>query len=150
VARPRILERRVNRFLREPPTVRNAVRVIVSGSLLVVVLAAVVMRVVDRSDFSGLGDALWWSVQTVTTVGYGDITPAHTGGRIVAAIVMLWGIAFIAILTAAITSVFVARAARQYGEAGAAREEEAAGARFDELAARLDRIEELLSRQTPT
>jgi hypothetical protein len=45
----------------------------------------------------------------VTTVGYGDVTPARTSGRIVAAFVMLQGIAFLAILVAAITSTFVAR-----------------------------------------
>ena len=51
----------------------------------------------------------WWALQTVTTVGYGDVTPARTSGRIVAAFVMLQGIAFLAILVAAITSTFVAR-----------------------------------------
>jgi voltage-gated potassium channel len=49
-----------------------------------------------------------WALQTVTTVGYGDMTPARTSGRLVAAFVMLEGIAFVAIIVAAITSTFVA------------------------------------------
>jgi voltage-gated potassium channel Kch len=61
------------------------------------------------------------ALQTVTTVGYGDMTPARTSGRIVAAFVMLQGIAFLAILVAAITSTFVAREEREQAEA---REEE--------------------------
>jgi voltage-gated potassium channel len=50
---------------------------------------------------------MWWAVQTVTTVGYGDITPHHTEGRVIATIVMLSGIAFLAVITASITATFV-------------------------------------------
>jgi voltage-gated potassium channel len=50
----------------------------------------------------------------VTTVGYGDVTPSHVAGRLVGAAVMLEGTAFIAIVTAAITSTFVARATRAH------------------------------------
>ena len=46
---------------------------------------------------------MWWAMQTVTTVGYGDVTPRHTSGRIVAVFVMLEGIAFLTIVIAAIT-----------------------------------------------
>ena len=83
----------------------------------------------------------------MTTVGYGDVTPARTSGRIVAAFVMLQGIAFLAILVAAITSTFVAREEREQAEA---REEESGeeriDARFDDLAARLDRLEGMIAR----
>ena len=57
---------------------------------------------------------MWWAIQTVTTVGYGDVTPKAVAGRIVGTFVMLEGIAFLAIITAAITSTFVARAGREY------------------------------------
>ena len=53
---------------------------------------------------------LWWAVQTVTTVGYGDHTPVTVSGRLVAAFVMLVGIGFLTVVTAAITSTFVSRA----------------------------------------
>ena len=68
---------------------------------------------------------------------------------IVASVVMLWGIAFLAILTAAIASTFVARAERERRLREAVeeeREEERVQARFDDLTARLERIEQQLSR----
>ena len=52
-------------------------------------------------------DALWWSIVTVTTVGYGDISPATTGGRIVAIAVMLLGIGILGVFTATIASMFI-------------------------------------------
>jgi voltage-gated potassium channel len=85
----------------------------------------------------------------VTTVGYGDVTPTHTSGRIVGAFVMLEGIAFVAILVAAITSTFVARAQREREGPAAGEAEggvERIDARFDDLAARLDRFEAVLER----
>jgi hypothetical protein len=64
---------------------------------------------------------------------------------------MLWGIAFVAILVAAITSTFVARAERDRERAEAAEEksdEARIDAHFDDLAARLDRVEAILTRLT--
>lgn len=52
-------------------------------------------------------DALWWSFVTLTTVGYGDISPASIGGRLVGILVMVSGIGFLGILTASIASIFV-------------------------------------------
>lgn len=54
-----------------------------------------------------LGDALWWSFVTATTVGYGDISPQTTGGRITAAILMLVGIGFLGMLTGTIATYFL-------------------------------------------
>src|SRR5262249_59470694 len=106
-----LIERRVSRFHREPLSVRNAVSVIVAASGTVVVVSAVLMRFLDHDEYHHLGRALWWAMQTIPTVGYGDVTPRRTIGRLIAAGVMLWGIGLIAI-TAVITSSFVARAAR--------------------------------------
>ena len=84
---------------------------------------------------------MWWALQTVTTVGYGDVAPTNFTGRLVGAAVMLEGTAFIAIVTAAITSAFVARATRET-EADRTRDElgdrELMERRFDELERKLD------------
>ncbi len=53
-------------------------------------------------------DGLWWSLSTVTTVGYGDIAPVTAAGRIVGAITMLVGISVFAIITARIAEFFLA------------------------------------------
>jgi voltage-gated potassium channel Kch len=138
-----IVERRVERFLREPLSVRNAASVIVLATLLVVVAGGVLIRVLDRDEYPNVGIGMWWALQTVTTVGYGDVTPTDWTGKLVGAVVMLQGTAFIAIITAVITSTFVARAARQ---TEAARHEaelsdrELIEKRFDELERKLDAL----------
>jgi voltage-gated potassium channel Kch len=90
-----------------------------------------------------VGVGLWWAIQTVTTVGYGDVAPKDAVGRVVAALVMLYGIAFIAIVTAVITSTFVARASHEYDEVHKQEEEsdrELMEKRFDELERKLDAL----------
>jgi voltage-gated potassium channel len=153
VALSRFLERRATRFLTEPLSVRNAANVIVVATAVVVVVGGVAMTVLDHSEYPNVWRGIWWALQTVTTVGYGDVTPTHTSGRIVAAFVMLEGVAFVAIIVAAITSTFVARAARERGHDGLEVEgdrerPERIDARFDDLAARLDRVEAMLTRLT--
>jgi voltage-gated potassium channel len=145
-----VIERRMTRFLREPVSVRNAASLITLSTTLVVLGSGVLMRVLDPDEYPNVGRGLWWAMQTVTTVGYGDVTPEHTAGRIVAAVVMLWGIAFVSILVAAVTSSFVARAEREHERAQQPDEQTAQDlvlTRFDDLAERLDRLEQTLSRR---
>lgn len=146
-----MIERRLSRFLREPVSVRNAANVIVVATAVVVVVGGVAMRVLDAHEYPNVWRGMWWALQTVTTVGYGDVTPTHPSGRIVAAFVMLEGVAFVSILVAAITSTFVARAARERRGVDAGDPvsgEDPVQARFDDLAARLDRVEAMLVRLT--
>lgn len=109
------------------------------------------MWLLDHSDFPNLGLSLWWAVQTATTVGYGDVTPRTVVGRLVAAFVMLQGIALIAVVTASITSTFVARAQREFGKTSVG--SEALTARLDEIDSRLEAIARALGdpgRETPS
>ncbi len=127
-----------------PPTVRGAVSTIVVATLTVVVISGVLMRVLDHKEFDSVWLGMWWAIQTVTTVGYGDVTPKDVLGRVVATAVMLQGIAFIAIITAVITSSFVARATRAR-DAAQAKDEmtelEQIEARLAELDRKLDRLQ---------
>jgi voltage-gated potassium channel len=79
--------------------------------LAITVLAVVtglVARLTDRRDFHSVGDGIWWSIVTLGTVGYGDIVPHTTWGRVLGSIVIVCGVTFIAFLTATVTSLFVA------------------------------------------
>ena len=80
------------------------------GAVTILAVAfAVIMRVVDRHDFPTFGLALWWSAQTVTTVGYGDVTPTQPFGRVVAAALMVLGFASLSLLSGIIASSLIAR-----------------------------------------
>jgi len=141
--RPAPVERRVSGFLSQPPTVRNAMSVIVSITTFVVVLAGVAVWILDHQEYSTLWIGLWWALQTVTTVGYGDVAPAHLSGRLIGAVVMLQGIAFIAIITALLTSTFVTRASAEYRVRESAEElsdRELIERRLDTLEEKLDKL----------
>ena len=131
-----LLERQMQRFLRKPVSVRSAASVIVTTTALIVVASGLLMRVLDHKEYPNIFIGMWWAIQTVTTVGYGDVTPKAVAGRIVAGVVMLEAIALVAIVTAAITSTFVARASHLQ-DAGLAEQEERRDAeldrRFDDL-----------------
>jgi voltage-gated potassium channel len=147
-ARLNVIERRMTRFLSEPPSVRTAAGVIVTATTVVVIGGGVLIRLLDHGEYSDIWVGMWWALQTVTTVGYGDVTPKNPSGRIIAAFVMLQGIAFLAITTAAITSTFVARATKDRDLAHAADEDDAEvriEARLEGIDQRLARLEKMLS-----
>jgi voltage-gated potassium channel len=148
MARLNVIERRMTRFLSEPPSVRTAAGVIVTATTVVVIGGGVLIRLLDHGEYSDIWVGMWWALQTVTTVGYGDVTPKNPSGRIIAAFVMLQGIAFLAITTAAITSTFVARATKERDLAHAADEDDAEvriEARLEGIDQRLARLEKMLS-----
>ena len=106
----------------------------------------------DRKDFPDLGGALWYTLQTVTTVGYGDNVPTEGVGRLVGAAVMIVAVALVAILTAAITSTFVEAAQRRHRAGIEAEERESAEQlhrQLDDVVARLTAIEAALVRPAP-
>jgi voltage-gated potassium channel len=145
--RPNLIERRLSRFLRDPVSVRSAAGVIIVATAVIVVASGVAMRALDRHEYSSIWQGMWWALQTVTTVGYGDVTPENVPGKFVAGAVMLAGVALVTIVTAVVTSSFVARAQAQRG-AEDATEDDLAQQRLDaglqDITARLDRVERML------
>jgi voltage-gated potassium channel len=82
-------------------------RLVALLTLVIVVLSGSVEALVDSGDFPSTWDGIWWAVVTVTTVGYGDLKPTTVEGRIIAMVVMLFGIGFLSVLTATVASYFV-------------------------------------------
>ena len=136
-------ERGMGRQLARAYTPRRAAIIIATVSTSITLLAGLLMTVVDHNNFPSVGGGLWWAVQTVTTVGYGDHVPATAAGQILAALVMLVGIGFITVITASITGTFVARF-RQDGQSGGT-DAVATPEQLQSIDARLERIEATLS-----
>ena len=124
-------------FFRSPLTPWAAIRRIAAITLLVALVGAVVMHTFDNEEFPTLGTALWWAAQTVTTVGYGDVAPEATSGRIVAVFVMLSGIGFLTVSTAAVSATLVEAARRRLALVEYGRN----AATLEEISERLERIE---------
>jgi voltage-gated potassium channel len=107
------LERWLDRTVDRATTPRGATIVIAIATVGITFGSAILMTIADHKNYPTIGSGLWWAVQTVTTVGYGDVTPVTVPGRLVAALVMLVGIGFLTVITAAITSTFVSRNQRE-------------------------------------
>jgi len=127
---------RARRLLeRKPLTVRRASQVIALATIAVTLGGGVLIHFGDQSNFPDIGDGLWWSLQTVTTVGYGDLVPTNTIGRLIASVVMLTGIGFLTVITATITSTFVESARRRTETTNTL------SAQLDQIGTRLEAIE---------
>jgi len=137
------LERRLERWVERAATPRGAAIVIATVTIVITLVSGVFMTVVDRENYPTIGSGLWWAVQTTTTVGYGDNVPTTVAGRLVAVLVMFFGIGFLTIITAAITSTFVTRS--RFEQMGADPEPPTAE-QLRQLDERLERIEAALTR----
>ena len=85
----------------------DALKIASLVTVAVVVVAGAAQSIFAAEDFGSLWDGVWWAITTMTTVGYGDIYPKTTTGRLIGVVVMLVGIAVVSVLTAAIASRFV-------------------------------------------
>ncbi len=117
---------------------------IATATIAITFASGLVMTVIDHENYSSLGSGLWWAIQTTTTVGYGDHVPTTAAGRFLAALVMLFGIGFLAVITAAITSTFVARNAQREDRLDA---EPPTAEQIRGLDRRLERIEAAVDRR---
>jgi voltage-gated potassium channel len=139
----RWLERRIERKGLRP---RDAAYLIAISWAMAVLAFGVVERLVDPKTFHSIWMGMWWAVETVTTVGYGDIVPDQTAGKLIAGFLMLGGLSLIAVVTAAITSGFVSRAEAQRRAAG----EDPVMQKLEEIAAELEAVKTELHELRPT
>lgn len=128
--------------------------VVGSATMLVFVGALAVLDAEQSAPDAKIitfGDALWWAMTTITTVGYGDMYPVTPIGRMVAAALMMSGIAVLGVVTASIASWLVQRVedtAEAVSEAEEPVRAEMAGL-VAEIAALRAEIAELQERRTP-
>ena len=132
-------------LLRDSLTARRAAGIIAAFTAVITVAGGVLERLLDHTEYPTIGRGLWLALQTVTTVGYGDVTPKQAVGRFIAAVVMLSGIGFLAVITASVTASLVESSRRRF----AAQSEEDATRQLDEIDQRLARIERALEQQAP-
>jgi voltage-gated potassium channel len=131
-------------LLRQSLTARSAAGIIAAVAVLITIVGGILARVIDHHEYPTIGKGLWFALQMVTTVGYGDVTPAQPDGRIIAAIIMLTGLGFIAVITASVTASLIENSRRRF-----AGSEEDLARQLGEVSDRLARIEGALAGLRP-
>jgi voltage-gated potassium channel len=124
---------RGQRLLSRTITVRRAAMWIAGATIVMTVGGGIAIWLLDHKEFPTIGAGLWWSVQTMTTVGYGDHVPSTTEGQTVGALIMIGGIGMLTVITATVTAAFVEGARARLGRG-----------RDEEILERLKRIEQRL------
>jgi len=89
----------------------------VSGVVLLIYTASLAVfdkeRYLHGATINSFGKAVWWSITTVTTVGYGDVYPVTNTGRVIAVLLMIGGISLVGVVTAALASWIIERVAEE-------------------------------------
>jgi voltage-gated potassium channel len=118
---------------------RTGVTSVFLSSFLLVIFCSIGILICEQQDPSAniktAGDAFWWSVSTITTVGYGDVYPVTPEGRIVAMILMISGIGMFGILSGLAASFFV-----HQNKDNIVKEENKILARLEILEEKIDRL----------
>jgi len=104
------------RLFRQQKTIGGSVGLTAFMLILLSSLLIVTVETAEHSNIKTAGDALWWSLATVTTVGYGDLYPVTSLGRIIAVLLMLGGVGLFGSFTALVASYFTIREAEKTGE----------------------------------
>src|SRR6478672_475688 len=128
---------------KKPLSVRRATSLIISVTFIVTIAGGVAIWLLDHKEYPDIGTSLWWAVQTVTTVGYGDVVPHNAVGRVIGTVVMVTGIGFIAVVTAAVTAALIEQARRRQR----ASEGPDTSVQLDRIEARLGAIETALAQR---
>jgi voltage-gated potassium channel len=121
---------------------RYAAYLIIASWSVGVVVFGIVERLVDPGTFDNVWLGMWWAIQTVTTVGYGDVVPGSTAGKVIGSVLMLGGLSLFAVVTGAITSAFVA----QRQSEGATADDDPLNRKLDEMTAKLDAMQADIAR----
>jgi voltage-gated potassium channel len=115
-------------------------------AVLLVYVASLAILDAERSDpaspINNFGDAVWWSISTITSVGYGDLAPVTLAGRLIAVMLMLGGISLIGVITATVASWIVQRVTEEEVAHQAATE-----AHIDQLRDEIVRLRERMDRE---
>lgn len=90
---------------------KNSVNYIVYLTVILIFICGFIFSIFEKGKT--LFDGIWWAIETVSTVGYGDIAPLTTGGRAIGIILIFLGIGFMSMLTAAISAYFVEKDTNQ-------------------------------------
>ncbi|WP_369046815.1 potassium channel family protein [Sinomonas sp. P10A9] len=156
LALPALRPLRLVTFLR---VVHNKAGAALSGRLLIYVVAAAVTLVycgaltvedveqnMPGANIRSFGDAIWWALETITTVGYGDHYPVTVIGRLVAAALMISGIAVLGVVTASIAAWLVESVSAQTS----AKLEAELEAEVDEVEAEVEALDESLAAKVQT
>jgi voltage-gated potassium channel Kch len=132
---------RVRRWM-ERLTLFRVIRTIVIVVTILVITGGILVRIVEPETFTSIGLSCWYAVTTVTTVGYGDVVPHTTAGRLVGTVLMLAGVSLIPLVTSVAVSILTTKRTQVLYEA----QDE----RLTRMEARLDQLAASLPAASPS